>query len=115
MTLLGMSAKEAGIPLIAKANAGVPQFIGTEIHYSGTPELMAQYVDLAANAGARIIGGCCGNTFGHVAAMHQALGHHEPGPRPDEAQVVAELGALQAPGAKGGHRVGGGSRRPRRE
>lgn len=115
MTVLGMAAKDAGIPLIAKANAGVPQFIGTEIHYSGTPELMASYVDLAANAGARIIGGCCGNTFGHVAAMHQALGHHEPGPRPDEAKVVAELGPLQAPGAKGGHRVGGGSRRSRRE
>ena len=97
MTVLGMTAKEAGIPIIAKANAGVPQFIGAEIHYSGTPELMATYVDMAANSGARIIGGCCGTTFGHLSAMHQALRHHHAGHRPDEAKVVAELGPLQAP------------------
>ena len=114
MSVLGMSAAEAGIPIIAKANAGIPQFIGAEIHYSGTPELMANYVHLAANSGARIIGGCCGNSFAHVAAMHDALGHHPGGARPDEAQVVAELGPLQAPGAKGGHRVGGEGRRNRR-
>ncbi len=114
LTILAMTAKEAGIPIIAKANAGVPQFIGAEIHYSGTPELMVNYVDLAANSGARIIGGCCGTTFGHVSAMHQALGQHHAGPRPDEALVTAELGPLQAPGAKGGHRVGGEGRRNRR-
>jgi 5-methyltetrahydrofolate--homocysteine methyltransferase len=115
MSVLGMTAKEAGIPIIAKANAGVPQFIGAEIHYSGTPELMATYVDLAANSGARIIGGCCGTTFAHLSAMHHALGHHHAGPRPDEAAVIAELGPLQAPGAKGGHAAGGtGGRRSRR-
>jgi methionine synthase I (cobalamin-dependent) len=115
MSVLGMTAKEAGIPIIAKANAGVPQFIGAEIHYSGTPELMASYFDLAANSGARIIGGCCGTTFTHLSAMHQALGHHHHGARPDEAAVVAELGPLQAPGAKGGHAVRGGTgRRERR-
>jgi 5-methyltetrahydrofolate--homocysteine methyltransferase len=116
MSILGMTAQEAGIPIIAKANAGIPQFIGAEIHYSGTPELMGNYVHLAANSGARIIGGCCGNSFAHVAAMHDALAHHHAGARPDEAQVVAELGPLQAPGAKGGgHRTGGEGRRSRRE
>jgi len=114
VSILGMTAREAGIPIIAKANAGVPKFIGTDIHYSGTPELMATYVDLAANSGARIIGGCCGTTFGHLSAMHEALQHHHAGARPDEAQVVAELGPLQAPGAKGGHKVGGEGRRNRR-
>jgi 5-methyltetrahydrofolate--homocysteine methyltransferase len=102
------------MPIIAKANAGVPQFIGAEVHYSGTPDLMANYVGLAANSGARIIGGCCGTTFGHVAAMHEALQHHHAGARPDEAAVVEQLGPLQAPGAKGGHRVGGEGRRNRR-
>lgn len=112
MSILGMSARQAGIPLIAKANAGIPQFIGTDIHYSGTPELMANYVHLAANSGAQIIGGCCGNSFAHVAAMHDALVHHHSGVRPDEAAVVAQLGPLQAPGAKAGRGHGGeGSRR----
>jgi 5-methyltetrahydrofolate--homocysteine methyltransferase len=114
ISVLGMTASEAGIPIIAKANAGVPQFIGTEIHYSGTPELMANYVDLVADSGARIIGGCCGTTFGHVAAMHEALQHHHAGARPDEARVVSELGPLQAPGAKVGHKVGNEGRRNRR-
>jgi methionine synthase I (cobalamin-dependent) len=114
VTVLGMTAREAGIPIIAKANAGVPQFIGAEIHYSGTPELMANYVDLAANSGAQIIGGCCGTTFGHVSAMHHALGQHQSGTRPDEATVIAELGPLQAPGAKVGHGAGAEGRRNRR-
>ena len=115
MSVLGMTAKEAGIPIIAKANAGIPQFIGASIHYSGTPELMANYVHLAADSGARIIGGCCGNSFAHVAAMRKAVQDHHAGARPDEAKVVAELGALQAPGAKGGHKVGGEGRRNRRQ
>jgi 5-methyltetrahydrofolate--homocysteine methyltransferase len=115
MSVLGMTAQEAGIPIIAKANAGIPQFIGASIHYSGTPELMANYVHLAADSGARIIGGCCGNSFEHVAAMRKALQDHHAGARPDEAKVVAELGALQAPGAKGGHKVGGEGRRNRRQ
>lgn len=114
ISVLGMTAKEAGIPIIAKANAGIPQFIGAHIHYSGTPELMANYVHLAADSGARIIGGCCGSTFEHVAAMHQALLKHHTGVRPDEARVVAELGALQAPGTKSGHKAAGEGRRNRR-
>jgi Methionine synthase I (cobalamin-dependent), methyltransferase domain len=116
MSVLGMTARAAGIPIIAKANAGIPQFIGEHIHYSGTPELMADYVGLAADSGARIIGGCCGTSFTHLAAMHEALVHHRPGPRPDEARVVGALGAIQAPGAKGGgHRAGSESRRARRQ
>jgi len=114
ISVLGMTAKEAGIPIIAKANAGIPQFIGAHIHYSGTPELMANYVHLAADSGARIIGGCCGTTFDHLAAMREAMLNHRPGERPDEARVVAELGALQAPGAKGGHKLAGEGRRNRR-
>jgi len=114
MSVLGMSAREAGIPIIAKANAGIPQFVEATIHYSGTPDLMAKYVHLAADAGARIIGGCCGNSFAHVAAMHEALAHHHCGARPDPSQVVAALGPLQAPATQGGHRTGGEGRRGRR-
>ncbi|HET7204912.1 MAG TPA: betaine--homocysteine S-methyltransferase [Steroidobacteraceae bacterium] len=113
MSVLGMTAREAGIPVIAKANAGIPQFVGADIRYSGTPELMARYAHLVADAGARIVGGCCGTSFAHLSAMRSALQSHHPGPRPDEARVVAELGPLQAPGAKGGHHVGRTSRRTR--
>jgi methionine synthase I (cobalamin-dependent) len=97
--ILAMSPGRPGAPLIAKANAGVPQWHGTHIHYSGAPELMATYAGLAVDCGARIIGGCCGNTPAHVAAMRRGLDAHEPSARPDVEAIVAALGALVAPPA----------------
>jgi methionine synthase I (cobalamin-dependent) len=115
MSVLGMSAQAAGIALIAKANAGIPQFVGAEIRYSGTPELMADYARLAAAAGARIVGGCCGTGTEHLGAMHDALAHYMGEARPDEATVTARLGALQAPRAKtAGHGGSADSGRRRR-
>ncbi|HWT29864.1 MAG TPA: betaine--homocysteine S-methyltransferase [Propylenella sp.] len=96
VSLLGMSEANDGI-FIAKANAGIPQFRGEHIHYSGTPELMADYARLAADAGARIIGGCCGTKPAHLAAMRQALDGYLPGDRPDRAAVEARIGPLVAP------------------
>jgi len=96
VAILGMSPGA----LIAKANAGVPQWHGAEIHYSGTPELMEVYAGLAVDCGARIIGGCCGNTPAHVAAMRRGLDAHEPGPRPEREGIVAALGPLVAPPAE---------------
>ena len=97
--ILAISEVRPDAPLIAKANAGVPQWQGAHIHYSGTPELMATYAGLAVDCGARIIGGCCGNTPAHVAAMRRGLDAHEPSARPDVEAVVAALGALVAPPA----------------
>jgi methionine synthase I (cobalamin-dependent) len=111
VAILAMSAAEPAQPLIAKANAGVPHWQGTEVHYSGTPELMERYAGLAVDCGARIIGGCCGNTPAHVAAMRRALDAHRTGPRPTVADVVAALGPLVSPAAAEG---GGRSRRRER-
>ena len=47
--------------VISKANCGIPEFRDGSIVYSGTEELMADYVQIAMNSGAKIIGGCCGN------------------------------------------------------
>lgn len=59
--------------LVAKSNAGIPQVVGAEIVYSGTPEVMAEYAVHIRELGARIIGGCCGTTPAHLAAMADAL------------------------------------------
>ncbi len=99
VAILAMSAARPGAALIAKANAGVPQWRGAEIHYSGTPELMETYAGLAVDCGARIIGGCCGNTPAHVAAMRRGLDAHQHGARPDLETIVAALGVLAAPPA----------------
>jgi 5-methyltetrahydrofolate--homocysteine methyltransferase len=79
------------------ANAGIPQFRGEHIHYSGTPELMADYARLAVDAGARIVGGCCGTMPEHLAAMRRAIDGHVGGPSPDRAEIEARLGPLVAP------------------
>jgi 5-methyltetrahydrofolate--homocysteine methyltransferase len=63
----------SGLPIIAKGNCGIPQYVDGEIHFHGSPELMAQYALHARDAGATVIGGCCGTTPEHLAAMVEAL------------------------------------------
>ena len=98
-SVLAMTQRRPEAIIIAKANAGVPQWHGAHIHYSGTPELMADYARLAVDAGARIVGGCCGSKPAHVAAMRRALDAYEPGERPTVETIVAALGALVSPPA----------------
>lgn len=78
--------------IVAKANCGIPEYVDGEIRYTGTPELMKTYARLARDAGARIIGGCCGSTPAHIAALVEALAAHEPGPRPDLSAIESHLG-----------------------
>ena len=94
-TILGLTPDlRPGETVIAKGNCGVPSWHEDHIHYSGTPELMAEYARLVRDAGARIIGGCCGTTPTHIRAMHDALAEHRPAERPTVEAVVARLGAL---------------------
>jgi len=99
VSILAMNEARPEQILIAKANAGIPQWHGAHIHYSGSPELMGVYAGLALDAGARIIGGCCGTKPAHLAAMRRALDAHRPGARPTIAAIVAALGPLVAPPA----------------
>jgi 5-methyltetrahydrofolate--homocysteine methyltransferase len=83
--------------LVAKGNCGIPEYRDGEICYSGTPEVMAEYARLARDSGARIIGGCCGTTSAHVAAMRAALDGSDRGPRPSIAEISAALGPVIMP------------------
>ncbi len=94
---LANAAKEHDI-LVAKGNCGIPEYVDGVISYGGEPELMARYACLAYDAGARIIGGCCGTTFNHVRAMRLALDQHVSGARPDAQRVSSELGEITAGG-----------------
>jgi len=122
-TILNMQASKpeaAEAPvLVAKANCGIPEFIDGEIHYNGTPEIMARYAVMARDAGARIVGGCCGTSPEHVAAMRRGLSITAPGPAPTMEEVQRELGDVTAGAqaqASGEHEVKsrGSSRRRRR-
>ncbi len=94
MTEAGPTAEGGTIAVIAKANCGVPRVSGDQVLYTGTPELMAKYAQLAIDSGARIIGGCCGTSSEHLVAMRQAIDAHIKGQRPTLEEVVAATGEL---------------------
>ncbi len=100
-SLVQMTEASPETAFIAKSNCGIPKVHGEHVHYSGTPELMADYARLAMDAGARIIGGCCGTSAAHLSAMRAALDEHAPGSRPDRAAIEARVGPLVSPPADG--------------
>ena len=57
------------IPLIAKPNAGLPRLVDGKTVYDMPPEAFARGMEALVGAGARIIGGCCGTTPEHIAAI----------------------------------------------
>ncbi len=80
--------------LVAKTNCGVPEYVDGEIAYQGTPELMADYARMCLDAGARIVGGCCGTTPAHIRLMRAALEAHTPGSPPDLETIIDRLGQV---------------------
>jgi 5-methyltetrahydrofolate--homocysteine methyltransferase len=69
-------AAAPALPLWVKPNAGVPRIVGDAVVYEAGPEDLAAHVSAYADRGARIVGGCCGSTPEHVAAIARALAHH---------------------------------------
>lgn len=94
-SLLDMSDADANANIIVKGNCGIPEFRGAEIYYSGTPELMSEYTRLAIDSGARIIGGCCGTSYNHLAAMRNAIDTHTKRTRPTVAEVIEKIGPMR--------------------
>jgi 5-methyltetrahydrofolate--homocysteine methyltransferase len=92
-------AARPGDVIVAKGNCGLPHYHDGAIRYDGTPAIMADYACLARDAGARIIGGCCGTTPQHIEAMAEALATRPEGMPPDPAAIERALGQLAAAGA----------------
>jgi 5-methyltetrahydrofolate--homocysteine methyltransferase len=59
--------------LVAKGNVGQPTLVGMAVAYETTPEMMAGFARRFADAGANVIGACCGSTPPHLRAMAEAL------------------------------------------
>jgi 5-methyltetrahydrofolate--homocysteine methyltransferase len=85
---------DPGTVVISKANCGIPEFVDGSIIYSGTEELMSQYVQIAMNSGAKIIGGCCGTSFDHVRAMRKAMDRHSVSPPPTLQEIEEKVGVM---------------------
>ncbi len=95
-TILGFAAAGSEAPIIAKGNAGIPKYHNGHIHYDGTPALMAEYAVLARDAGATIIGGCCGTMPSHLEKMREALEARPRGERPTLEAITAHLGGFSS-------------------
>jgi methionine synthase / methylenetetrahydrofolate reductase(NADPH) len=79
-----------GVPLAIQPNAGLPSRIGERLIYLSSPAYMAEYAGRMIEAGARLVGGCCGTTPAHVAAMREVLDRRAPSaPRAPIRPVIA--------------------------
>jgi homocysteine S-methyltransferase len=76
-------------PIAAMPNAGVPRTIDGRMHYLTSPIYMARYARRFVDAGAKIVGGCCGVTPEHISAMREVLGG-DPEPTVVVPRVVVE-------------------------
>ncbi len=60
-------------PILAKPNAGIPALVQNQVVYSFTPQELADYAVRFVEAGANIMGGCCGTTPEHIAAVKATI------------------------------------------
>ena len=98
LTLKNLLDLAQDIPVIAKSNCGLPSYHEGEFHFDGTPELMQQYALLARDAGAKLIGGCCGTTAEHVAQMKDVLVKNPKQDRTLSRELIEGIfGAAKAP------------------
>lgn len=66
----------SALPLMAQPNAGQPKLVDMKVVYDETPEQMVGGVAPLLDAGASIIGACCGSTPDHIRAFRQAIDAH---------------------------------------
>ena len=94
---------EAGsLPLCIQPNAGLPSRIGERVIYLSSPAYMAEYAERMVGAGAGLVGGCCGTTPQHVAAMRKALDRRRPA-RPDARPTTVKVSPAAAGVSPGLH------------
>ena len=73
VTVIRRLRAAAQVPLIAMPNAGMPTLVDGETVFRESPEEMASRVGALVEAGATLIGGCCGTTPAHIAAIARTV------------------------------------------
>jgi 5-methyltetrahydrofolate--homocysteine methyltransferase len=66
-------ARTGDLLLIAQSNAGLPQLVGDHFEYDATAGQLATHATRLAELGIDLVGGCCGSTPAHIAAMSAVL------------------------------------------
>ena len=62
------------LPILAQPNAGVPKLVGDKTIFEMPPDEFAKGISECVQKGARLVGGCCGTTPTHIAAIAGTLG-----------------------------------------
>lgn len=75
---LELAVSHTSRPLSVMPNAGAPRMVDGRTLYLSSPEYFAEFSKRFIQAGARIVGGCCGTTPEHVKAMRRAISALEP-------------------------------------
>ncbi len=103
--LKAMRVAEAQARIWVKPNAGWPEQVGGRIMYPADPEYFGDYAQAFCEAGATVIGGCCGTTPNHIAAMRKALDTNPGGCgvqvlQTSEAMEISEVSNAYGPASK---------------
>jgi 5-methyltetrahydrofolate--homocysteine methyltransferase len=72
--IAGEFVQTARVPVIIQSNAGIPRLVGGVATYPESPEYMAEQSLALVTLGVKIIGGCCGTTPAHIAAIRKVIG-----------------------------------------
>ncbi len=94
------------LPVISKANAGIPEWHGAELSYSGSPDVMGAHAHRVRTTGIQIIGGCCGNSPEHVAAIRGVLDGTVPVPDVEVADAPVRASSSEGAARRGRRRRG---------
>jgi len=69
-----VEARPTGLLLAAQSNAGLPQVVGDHFEYDASPSDLGEHARALHKLGIDLIGGCCGSTPDHIAAIQDAIG-----------------------------------------
>ncbi|MGA9275989.1 betaine--homocysteine S-methyltransferase [Ilumatobacter sp.] len=104
--LIEMRSTNPDILLVSKANAGMPEWHGADLHYSGSPDVMAAHAIRQRDAGIQMIGACCGSSPEHLAMMRKVLDGQIPVPEVD-FEVAVQRQVAKPRERRGARRRGG--------
>jgi len=71
-------AAVAEVPVIAKPNAGMPELSKGKTVYKMSPKEFTEHMEVLVEAGAGIVGGCCGSEPAHIAAVSEMIKKKKP-------------------------------------
>ena len=94
MRTLVQQLGSTALPLSVMPNAGYPVVTRTQVKYQGKPEYFAKELARIAAEGVRVLGGCCGTTPAHIAALRAAL---DSLPAVEKAAPVVQVSTPEAP------------------